>query len=79
MGSTTNTYAATGAVEVTPSDSDSISTCRAVIVGGAGNIKADFKDGTTATFYVAAGVPIAAMLTKIYTTDTTATDIVALY
>ena len=83
MGSFTNTHSATGAAAVTPNDSADLPNIRtrALIVGGAGYIKADFQDGSTAEIYCAAGVPIPVCVNRVYATTvgTIATGIVALY
>jgi hypothetical protein len=69
-----------GAADVTPNDSESIETTRAIYVGGAGAIKATMQDGSVATF---TAVPVGTVLkiraTLIWATDTTATNIIALY
>lgn len=74
-------YPARGAVAVTPDDTDKIGhASRGIYVGGAGDLKVDLIDGTTVTFVgLAAGVihPICAR--RVYSTGTTATDIVSVY
>jgi hypothetical protein len=72
---------ATNGEAVTPSDSASFTKAsRALYVGGAGTVVAVMKDGTTLTFV---GVPAGAILpiraTRVNSTSTTATNIVALY
>jgi len=66
---------------VTPSNSTDFDVlCRALYVGGAGNLVAVMYDGTAVTFTgVPAGtlLPIAAR--RVNSTSTTATSIVALY
>lgn len=54
---------------------------RAIYVGGAGNIKVDMADGSTAiTFFsVPAGMILPIQVTRVYSADTTATNMVALY
>ena len=66
---------------VTPSDSTDFDVLtRAIYVGGAGNVVAVRRDGTTVTF---TGVPAGSVLPiacrRINSTSTTATSIVALY
>lgn len=69
---------------VVPSDSvDLVKRTRAIIVGVAGNVACEMFDpatGRLATVVVpvAAGVPIAIETKKIFSTNTTATTIVAL-
>jgi hypothetical protein len=65
---------------VTPSDTTTIGGCRALWVGGAGNLTLDFPDGSNNVPIVGvpAGtlLPIAPLRVKV---ATTATSIVALY
>ena len=73
---------AENAAEVTPHDTNDLSyTTRALYIGGAGDVKVDMAGtGTAVTF---AGVPAGTLLpirvTRVYSTDTTATDIVAVW
>lgn len=68
------------AVAVTPSDTTTYGGCRALWVGGAGNLTLDFPDGSTNVVIqgVPAGtvIPVAPLRVK---AATTATLIVALY
>jgi hypothetical protein len=66
---------------VTPSDStDFDSICRAIYVGGAGNVVAVRHDGTAVTFTgVPAGTVLPIACRRVNSTSTTATAIVALY
>lgn len=66
---------------VTPSDSVSLSKpCRALYVGGAGNLALLMGDGTTVTFVGAtAGSILPVRCLRVNSTSTTATNIVALY
>jgi len=66
---------------VTPSDStDFDSICRAIYVGGAGNLVAVRHDGTAVTFTgVPAGTVLPIAVRRINSTSTTATAIVALH
>lgn len=72
-----------GAIAVTPSDVTAISATkaiRAVYVGVGGNISALMSDGTSATFIgVVAGSILPIRVTRINSTSTTATNLVALY
>jgi hypothetical protein len=71
---------ATTARAVTPSDSTTLGGCRALWVGGAGNLTLDFADG--ATNILMSGVPAGTLLpTAVLRVKaaTTATLIVALY
>jgi hypothetical protein len=71
---------ATTARAVTPSDTTTLGGCRALWVGGAGNLTLDFADGATNILMsgVPAGtlLPVAVLKVK---AATTATLIVALY
>lgn len=66
---------------VTPSDSTDLgSLCRAIYVGGAGNVVAVRHDGTAVTFSsVPAGTVLPIAVRRINSTSTTATSIVALH
>lgn len=71
-----------GAVAVTPSDTVDLATgaTKGIYVGGAGNLKADMANGTTATFNaLAVGVLHNLSVKRVYATGTTATVIVAVY
>lgn len=88
----TSTFSATGANEDAQSDTlyvdgTTISgytgippTCRAVYVGGAGDLKVDMADGSTVTLEgVLAGSILPIQVSKIYATGTSATNIHALF
>lgn len=68
------------AVEVTPSDSIVYAECRAIYVGGAGDLTIRTRGGDTVTL---ASVPAGSLLPinadQIRSTDTTATSIVVLF
>ena len=67
------------AAAVTPNDATYIDPTRGLYVGVSGDIKVIMQDGTTVTFVgLSSGIvhPISCVL--VYSTDTTATDIVAL-
>ena len=72
---------ADNAAAVTPNDSsDLTNTARALYVGGTGNVKVDTAAGDTVTFSsVPAGAIIPVRVKRVYSTGTTATNIVALY
>ena len=72
---------AIGAAAVTPNDSTDLSRpSRAVFVGGAGNLKADMTNGDTVTFTgVLAGSVLPIRVRRVYSTGTTATNIVSMY
>lgn len=67
------------AVAVTPSDdTDLTSACRGIYVGGTGNVKATLVGGEDITFVaLVAGVLHGIRATRIWSTGTTATSIVA--
>lgn len=72
---------ANGAETVTPSDTVNLTnTSRGLYVGGTGNVAVVMKDGTTATFVaVPAGAILPIRITRVNSTSTTATSMVALY
>jgi hypothetical protein len=73
---------ADNAAAVTPSDgSDLANFSRALFVGGAGAVKVDMVGGTTAVTLtgVVAGTVLPMRVSRVYSTGTTATNIVALY
>lgn len=69
-----------GAVAVTPSDSADLAGVRALFVGGAGNVAVTpVNSGTAVTFVgVTAGQILPVRARRVMSTNTTATDIVAL-
>jgi len=71
----------TNALAVTPSDSADLTyVTRGIYVGGAGTLKVNMQDSGTVTF---TGVPVGTLLpiraTRVYSTGTTATTILALW
>jgi hypothetical protein len=71
----------TNAVAVTPHDTNDLTyVTRGVYVGGAGTLKVNMQDSGTVTF---TGVPVGTLLpiraTRVYSTGTTATTILALW
>jgi hypothetical protein len=82
MSKKTATHSATVCLAVTPSDSTDLtySTCRAIYVGGDGNIS--LVDGNAATIVftgVTAGSILPVQTARVNATGTTATSIIALY
>ncbi len=79
------TAPAVSGIAVTPNDSTdlSVSPTRGLWVGGAGTVKVDFLDGETVTTVsivgVAAGTLLPFRVSRVYSTGTGATSIVALY
>ena len=68
------------AAAVTPSDDNNITMCRALYVGTGGNIKVVTAAGSTVTFVnVPGGAILPVYASKVFATDTTALNIVALY
>lgn len=64
---------------VTPSDTDDMAEAsRAINVATSGTVRVTTVAGTTATLYVAAGSAFPVRAARIWSTGTTATDIVAL-
>jgi len=73
------TVAAHTASAVTPSDSTTLVATRALYVGGSGDVKVDMAEAGTVTFYgVVAGSLLPIQVVKVYSTGTSATNIVAL-
>ena len=67
-------------VAVTPSDSTTLTTSRALYVGGAGDVAALTVGGDSVTFVaVPAGTVLPIRVTKVLATGTTATSILALW
>lgn len=81
MGSSTATYSAFRGVAVTASDSTILPPTRGLWVGGAGNVAVVFAGDTAAVTIsgVPAGVVLPFQVTKVMSTNTTASSIVALY
>lgn len=72
---------ATGGFAVTPSDADALSTvCRALYVGGGGNLVVRMLSGETLVFpNVPSGSLLPLRASHVMTTGTAATGLVALY
>lgn len=66
---------------VTPSDSTDLpgGACSGLVAAGAGAVKIDTANATGVTLQIAAGVMMPVAATRVYSTGTTATGIVALY
>ncbi len=80
MANVEKTESAIGAAAVTPSDSAEIKPTRAVYIGGDGNLRVDMASGDTVTFSgLVAGSVLPVQVKKVYSTSTTATNILALY
>lgn len=82
MSKKTATHSATVCLAVTPSDSTDLtySTCRAIYVGGDGDISIVDGAGTTVVFTgLTAGSILPVQTARINATGTTATSIIALY
>ena len=72
---------ASNAYLVTPADgSDLTHAARALFIGAAGTVKVDTVGGDTVTFAgCTAGQILPVRIKRVYSTDTTATNIVAIY
>lgn len=66
---------------ITPSDSTDLSkNARALYVGSSGSVSVDFPDGSTIVFYgVMGGTILPIRVKRVRATDTTATNIIALF
>lgn len=77
-----NSTPAEHAVAVTPSDSTVLSyVTRGLWIGGAGNVKVDMFGGESGVTFsgVPAGTILPIAVTKVYSTNTTATLIIGIY
>ena len=73
-------YPAEYAVAVTKSDSTVLNATRALYIGGSGDVAVTMAGGGNVTFSaLAAGTILPIRVTKVLSTGTTATNIVALY
>lgn len=70
---------ADSAIAVTPSDSTSIALCRALYIGVSGDVAVVTKGGGTVTFKAAPVGILPVRVSKVMSTNTTATNILALY
>lgn len=75
------TVSAHSAEAVTPSDSTVLKPTRGLYIGTAGDVKVDMAERGTAVIFagVQAGTLLPVQVTKVYSADTDATDILALY
>lgn len=75
------TVSARRAATISPSDTlVSENPTRAIYVGGAGNLRIDLVDGGTVTFVgLLAGTILPVQSIRVYSTSTTATNLIALY
>lgn len=65
---------------VTPDDNGFLSETFGIYIGGAGNLKVDMMRGGTITFVgLVAGSVLPIQVSRIYSTGTTATNLIALY
>lgn len=80
-GHSSAVYAASKGVAVTKSDATVLETTRALYIGGAGDVAVIFADGGSAVTLAGAvaGSILPVQVTKVMSTNTTATSIVALY
>lgn len=77
-----NTNPARGAIAVTPSDSTVLaSDVKALFIGGAGNVSVYMRGSTTSVTFAgcSAGQVLPIQVDRVLSTNTTATNIVALY
>jgi len=70
----------TQGVAITPVDADLAKVADALFIGGAGAVKVDILNGADAVIFTATVVPyiLPVAITRVYTTDTAATLMVAL-
>lgn len=75
------TVSAHSAEAVTPSDTGTLKPTRGLFVGGPGNIKVDMSERGSAVTFVGlqAGTLLPIQVVRVYSTDTNATSIIALY
>jgi hypothetical protein len=80
MSSSTDTAGASKFVAVTPSDSTVLAATRGLYIGVAGDVYIDgARQGTNVKMKAAVAGEHPWQVTRVYSTGTTATDIVALY
>lgn len=73
------TVAAHGAASVTPSDSAEIAITRSLYIGTGGNLKVTMADGQDITFTAVSEGIFPIQVIKVFSTNTTASNIIALY
>jgi hypothetical protein len=77
--STTPDSCAVNCIAITPSDSDLVAPVRALYIGGSGNVRINDTGGGSVIFYnVPAGVILPVMARRVWSTNTTASNIVGL-
>ena len=77
--STTPDSCAVNCIAITPADTDLVQPVRAIYVGGSGNLKISDTGGGAVTFSnVPAGVILPVMARRIWSTGTTASNIIGL-
>jgi hypothetical protein len=70
---------AVNCIAITPADADLVQPVRAIYVGGFGNLRINDTGGGSVTFFnVPAGTILPVMARRIWSTNTTATNIVGL-
>lgn len=74
----TDVSSARNGAAVTPNDSTTFAATRALYVGVSGDVKVDLAGGATLTFKAAPVGMLPIQAVRVYSTGTTATDIVAL-
>ncbi len=83
MGLSTQTHSSGAVRAITPNNSadfDDLGICRAIYVGGAGDVSIIDLTGTTVVFVgAAAGSTLPVQTSRVNVTGTTATSLVALY
>lgn len=68
------------AAAVTPNDSTDLSTPAVIYIGGTGNVKVTTAQGTAVTFNgLPAGAVIPVQVLRVWSTGTTATNMVAIF
>lgn len=75
------TVSAHSAEAVTPSDTGALKPTRGLFVGGPGDVKVDMAERGSAIVFAGllGGTLLPIQVVRVYSTDTDATDIVALY
>jgi hypothetical protein len=77
--STTPDSCAVNCIAITPADSDLVAPVRALYIGGSGNVRlSDTGNGAVTFVAVQAGTILPVMARRVWSTGTTATNIVGL-
>ena len=77
--STTPDSCAVNCIAITPADADLEAPVRALYIGGSGNVRINDTGGGSVIFYnVPAGVILPVMARRVWSTNTTASNIVGL-